>query len=163
MEIVPESSLFTTSLDPNDSRLRPRFRSNISVEDCGYVSPCWRWVGQISQSGYALYHPKIREGSRFGHRMCYEALVGPIPEGPQLDHLCRNRFCINPHHLEPVTCRVNLLRGIGPTAKNAAKTHCPHGHEYANENLRFYKGCRLCRKCAVITTRKQRAKKRLEK
>jgi hypothetical protein len=74
-------------------------------------------------------------------------LVGPIPEGKQLDHLCRNRACINPEHLEPVTAKENILRGESFSAKNARKTHCIHGHELSGDNLRILKHGRVCLEC----------------
>lgn len=79
----------------------------------------------------------------------------------QLDHLCRNRGCINPDHLEPVTCRENLLRGQTFQARNAAKTHCPHGHGYDEGNTRFNKdGSRACRSCERKRARKYMALRR---
>jgi hypothetical protein len=79
------------------------------------------------------------------HRIIYQHLVGPVPEGQQLDHICRVRCCVNPAHLEPVTQRENIVRGIGPTAVNAKKMFCPKGHEYiprARKN-----GWRMCQIC----------------
>jgi len=82
------------------------------------------------------------------HRFAYEALVGPIPEGLKLDHLCRNRACVNPDHTEPVTDRVNTLRGFGPTAMNARATHCSEGHEFTDENTYLNQsGSRVCLTC----------------
>lgn len=100
---------------------------------------CWNFLGAKSEFGYG----RVGVGSkldgtrthRLTHRVVYEALVGPIPEGLQVDHLCRNPACCNPEHLEPVTPQVNQLRGIGPSAINAAKTNCPAGHEYVDGNL----------------------------
>ncbi len=101
---------------------------------------CWEWqaatvvgYGRFEQSG--------------AHVLAYEWLVGPIPEGLQLDHLCRNIICVNPLHLEPVTIRVNVLRGRGRSAANARKTHCPRGHPFDEENTYRYSGQRHCRKC----------------
>jgi hypothetical protein len=108
---------------------------------------CWDWVAGKLSSGYGSF----RTGNRahVAHRYAYEALIGPIPDGLQLDHLCRNRSCVNPDHLEVVTQRVNLARGVSPPAINARKTHCSRGHEFTDENTYRspdgYRGCRTCR------------------
>ena len=93
--------------------------------------------GSLSRAGRTL----------LAHRVAYEQMVGPIPEGLTLDHLCRNRACVNPDHLEPVTMRVNVLRGVGFAGKNARKTHCLRGHAYDAENTRHYGPRRRCRAC----------------
>jgi len=120
---------------------------------------CWVWTGATNGIGYG----KLRVDGRiiYAHRAMYEREVGAIPEGLELDHLCRVALCINPGHLEPVTCRINLLRGEGVTAKNAAKTHCPQGHEYSPDNLYLVKnGSRLCRKCTLAAVKRYQEKKR---
>jgi len=106
---------------------------------------CWQWTGATNKGGYG----SLRWEGRFpyAHRVVYELLVGPIPKGMQLDHLCRNRACVRPDHLEPVTCRENVLRGDGIAANNARKTHCPQGHEYTEENTYVNHGRRFCRMC----------------
>lgn len=95
------------------------------------------------------------------HRYAYEHFIGPIPEGLQVDHLCRVRNCVNPDHLEAVTCRENVLRGDGVAAANARATHCPQGHAYDEANTYTWtNGGRHCRACARIKTREQRARTR---
>lgn len=112
---------------------------------------CWTWTGNTHASGY----PKIKVDGRQtqAHRASYVAHVGPIPAGLQLDHLCRNRSCVNPAHLEAVTARENTMRADGPTAVNARRMCCIHGHPLSGDNLivRFVSGrrrrdCQICRK-----------------
>lgn len=111
---------------------------------------CWNWVGGKTPEGYGqMSVPSLRRPF-MAHRIAYELLIGPIPMGLHLDHLCRNPGCVNPAHLEPVTCKENVLHGVGLTAKNARKTHCAKGHSLA-EGL-FYtrkdKTQRYCKICA---------------
>ena len=114
------------------------------------TNSCWLWNGFVSQRGYGSYSCK-RNGERRSykaHRLAYEMCVGPIPSGRALDHLCRNRKCVRPDHLEPVTWRENTLRGVGLSAENARKTHCVHGHPFDDKNTIIRKnGDRLCRQC----------------
>jgi hypothetical protein len=119
------------------------------------TSGCWYWNGAISDNGYGnFYIPNENRKTTLAHVLAYRWCVGPIPDGKHLDHLCRTRRCVNPEHLEPVTCKENLLRGIGPTAMNASKTHCKHGHPFTPENTYFRNrsskrptGGRKCRIC----------------
>ena len=83
------------------------------------------------------------------HRVAYRLAVGPVPDGKVLDHLCRNPSCINADHLEPVTMRENILRGTGPTAMNAAKTHCVRGHDLT-VTARVERGRRVCVECLKL-------------
>jgi len=109
---------------------------------------CWLWADVPSKDGYAYLSLNGRKGKKYlVHRLLYEMMIGPIPEGKDLDHLCRNPCCVRPDHQEPVTRRVNLLRGKTITAKHAAATHCPHGHPYDLLNTRFYHNRRQCRIC----------------
>lgn len=120
------------------------------------TSTCWWWTGQQNGHGYGL----IRVGRRklMAHRVVYEMRVGAIPNGFQLDHLCRNRACVNPTHLEPVIPRTNVLRGVGHSAVNASKTHCIHGHKFTAENTYIDpRGYRACRTCAREAQRRYKA------
>lgn len=104
------------------------------------VTGCWEWVAALTNHGYGQVW---WNGRNLGaHRVAYELLVGPIPRGRQLDHLCRMRSCINPAHLEPVTGQVNVQRGRKPW-----KTHCPSGHPYDEANTKLYRGNRYCLAC----------------
>lgn len=132
------------------------------------LGPCWIWTGRPHVSGYGYLH--VVGGARRSNRLAYELLIGPIPEGLVVDHLCHNgdsscpsgyqcrhRLCVNPAHLEAVLNRVNILRGNNNAAKNAARTHCIYGHEFTADNtLVSDEGRkRKCRTCA--TTRPWRS------
>jgi hypothetical protein len=132
-----------------------RVARKLSEVERGHATPCW--IGDIyrDRRGYAvLTH---RGWPHRVHRLTYEALVGEIPEGLVIDHLCRVRECVNPDHLEVVPSRVNTLRGDGPTARNARKTHCVRGHEFTPENTRPRpEGGRRCRECRRLERQRQR-------
>lgn len=106
---------------------------------------CWEWAAAKDHDGYGRFWCGGKMGP--AHRFAYELLVGPVPEGLELDHLCRNPGCVNPVHLEAVTHRVNILRGGGPLAQQARQTHCKRGHEMAGENLYEERGHRHCLAC----------------
>lgn len=107
---------------------------------------CWDCNFADRANGYRSV--QIRGRGYRAHRVVYECLKGRIPDGLPLDHLCRNRRCVNPDHLEAVPGRINTLRGLGPTAKNARKTHCPNGHSLSEDNLHNNKnGYRVCATC----------------
>ena len=120
---------------------------------------CWPWPGYVNSHGYG--YARWRGGAVRAHRVAYEAVIGPIPEGLVLDHLCRNRACVNPYHLEPVDDRTNNLRGFSPPAMNARKTHCSRGHEFTPENTyRWPNGKRRCRTCHRLDQRARVAKEK---
>jgi hypothetical protein len=126
-----------------------RFAEKIALTESG----CIEWIGGLSDVGYGQFYVGMKAnpttGKGYAHRWSYEYHVGPIPEGLHIDHLCRNRRCVNPEHLEPVTLAENVLRGSGASAANAAKTHCPQGHPLSGDNLYVHptKNMRRCREC----------------
>lgn len=119
---------------------------------------CWLWTASGGR-GYGIFYPNGARSGRAAHRFAYELLVGPIPEGMQLDHLCRVRRCVNPAHLEPVTGFENRLRGTNAIARNILKTHCDHNHPFDEANTRHWKGERICRACSRERARTYRAQK----
>lgn len=137
---------------------------------------CWPWTAAINPTdGYGYIGVGRKgEGMRGAHRVAYEETYGPVAQGLDVDHTCHNgtdcpggascihRRCCNPSHLEAVTHRVNMLRGNTIAARNAAVTHCPHGHEYTPDNTRIESnGARKCRTCIRLRTQRWReARKR---
>lgn len=136
--------------------LHERFWEKVALPD---ENGCMRWMAGKFPAGYGL----IRVGTNQGaHRVSYELLVGPIPEGLQIDHLCRVRDCVAPDHLEPVTGQENTRRGILSERRGAherAKTHCRNGHPFIPENLvnrsRPGRDCKICHR--LREERKRRA------
>lgn len=127
------------------------------VEDRGHSTPCWIYRKKPTDRGYCQM--KMPDGSQpCAHRAFYEYHVGVIPPGLTIDHLCRVRNCVNPAHLEAVTRGENVLRGKTITAANVAKTHCPYGHPYDEQNTRVTpQGTRACRACARERRRRGRS------
>lgn len=125
------------------------------------VGTCWKFTGSKNEKGYGT----VRIGGRKGktqslHRWTWQTMNGQMPKDLMADHLCRNRDCCNPFHIEAVTAKVNSLRGFGQGALNASKTHCPHGHAYTTENTRITYGRRRCRICLRIAKKTYRQKQK---
>jgi len=147
-------------------------RKHNSVVDADYILSkieenevgCWLWTGSLMNEGYGRLtwkSPTTGKRTNLAHRVSYEIFNEPIPAGKELDHLCRVRRCINPTHLEPVTHRENMMRSpIAIAASNAAKTHCPQGHEYSFENTSIYRRpgytMRSCKTCMATYARQNR-------
>lgn len=117
---------------------------------------CLEWPG-AKRGAYGIIMSRNRD-QLLVHRLVYEHEIGPIPDGLVIDHLCRNTLCANAAHLEAVTIGENVLRGTGPSALNAVKTHCVHGHEYAADNTYLRpNGDRECRTCRRTQGRERKA------
>jgi hypothetical protein len=118
------------------------------------LSECRIWDGPRTPAGYGYFRHKKK--TIYMHRFVIECVDGPIPEGLEPDHLCRNRPCYNYDHLELVTHRINMLRGDTIVARQVAQTHCKRGHEFSGDNLRIWKNKRQCRACDAWWHREQR-------
>lgn len=130
-----------------------RFMAKVSIDS---NTGCWNWTGSTNWGGYA----RITRGnkSQSAHRYAYMFIHGPVSSSLDLDHLCRNRRCVNPHHLDPVTRKENLYRGKTLTASRAAQTHCKRGHELKGSNLELLRnGTRRCKACKNQLTAEYRA------
>jgi len=121
---------------------------------------CWEWTAGANALGYGTFVPDSASKKKVkAHRFAWETLIGPIGKGLVIDHLCRNPRCVNPDHLEPVTQRMNIMRGYSRSVRNAKVTHCPRGHEYDEANTRFDpNGGRKCRACHRMWVRQQKRK-----
>jgi hypothetical protein len=137
----------TPKLDLRRFPAEDRFWSQIVV-----VESCWTWTAGQNSAGYGIMEDKAHR--YLAHRWAYERFRGPIPAGLTIDHLCRNRLCVNPEHMEAVTNRENILRGEGITATAARATACKLGHPL--DGMRR-NGARYCRTCSRMANRSRAA------
>jgi hypothetical protein len=136
---------------------KPRPSDDRFWEKVDAFGDCWEWTAAKTGAGYGNFY----DGSRLivAHRYAYISLVGPIPAGMVLDHLCRNPSCVNPDHLRVLTRRENTLCGYNSPADNARKTHCHRGHPLSGENVRIRsQGDRFCKECRRIRSAQSMAK-----
>ena len=133
-----------------DEQLR-RFQAKTVMGSLFSGTPCWLWTSSKTPDGYGK--TSLRRKTLLAHRVSFEHAVGSIPQGMELDHLCRNRACVNPEHLEIVTRRINQIRGSGFVAMNVSKTACKSGHPFDLYNTYWrsngHRGCRACNREAV--------------
>jgi hypothetical protein len=116
---------------------------------------CWQWTGYLMPNGYARF--SVAGERQYAHRVAYEAVHGPIPNRLVIDHLCRNRGCVNPDHLEAVTQRTNVLRGVSFAAARARQVRCLHGHRFTEANTYVApNGTRKCRTCRAAARARSR-------
>lgn len=123
----------------SNTQMTRRFMRHVEVTD-----DCWLWRGSRDTLGYGRFTVSVARRSQFAHRVAYELLVGEIPNGLELDHLCRTPACVNPSHLEAVSHRENLMRSDSISAVNARKTHCPRGHAYDRVRPDGSRRCSTC-------------------
>lgn len=129
--------------------MNKRFWSKVRRE-----GSCRVWTGTIAHDGYGKY------SGTSAHAYAYREAYGDLEPGYELDHLCRNRSCVNPLHLQPVTRRENIMRSDNFAAVNARKTHCVNGHEFTPENTYLYRGWRNCKECNRELVRAYKLRKR---
>jgi hypothetical protein len=136
-----------------EERIWPKVNKNGKIMP-NMDSACWEWIGSKMSSGYGQII--IKENNKWrprpAHVIVYEIMVGSIPKGLEPDHLCRNRACVNPSHIEPITHKKNVMRGTSPVVDQVKRTHCPKGHPYDEENTLRRRGKRECYKCGAIRT-----------
>jgi hypothetical protein len=126
-----------------------KFMNRVAISNIEYNNtPCWEWLGRKTKYGYGQFD--TNNIAVLAHRWAYQYFIGLVPDGLELDHLCKNTSCVNATHLEPTTHKENVLRGNGPTAQNAIKTHCINNHAFTPENTYLRTdGGRQCKTCIM--------------
>ena len=136
------------------------FNERLFWQKVDKTDTCWLWTGYRNKDGYGEFRSKALT-TRLAHRISYALDKGELPS-LALDHLCRNRHCVRPEHLEPVTNLVNTRRSTAGL-QEAQRTHCPQGHPYDEVNTLRYGGKRVCRSCRNQRKREYRARKKQTK
>lgn len=137
---------------PVNTKILIRFFSKIKISPniTFNGTPCWLWTRELDEKGYARFRYATKQWHGRAHNVSYKMFIGPIPDGLEIDHLCRRRHCVNPVHLEAVTYWTNQLRGVGTLVARTLQTHCKYGHEFTPENTypmpHGGRQCRICRK-----------------
>lgn len=150
---------------PTGTLLRPHidlFWEKVAVRS---RNECWQWLGYRDPEGYGRFHERTGSAKIHitirAHRWIYKEVVGDIPEGYVIDHLCRDRGCVNPSHLEAVTNQENLERGWGRRIKNGMVNECINGHEFTSDNTYLHpRGSKVCRTCTARSRRKYELRKK---
>lgn len=119
---------------------------------------CWDWTGNKNRQGYGRV--PFRGRVVVPHRLLHQTIFGEITPGLVSDHICENKSCVNPKHIEPVTSKENIYRGCAPPSINIRKTHCASGHKFTTENTYISRGMRACRTCNMLKERRKRARLR---
>lgn len=151
--------LLPLDADPGEayiSTAKQRILDRVQVVDAGHSSDCW--ISGRAENGKGYTKTAYMGRIWYTHRLAYHLFVGSIPSGLTIDHLCRNRACCNPAHLEAVSMRINTLRGTAPAAVHAAKTHCDRGHQFTPENTYLRRGRHgIQRSCKTCVNDRRRA------
>jgi hypothetical protein len=144
---------------PFDASIEARFWPKVDTDN---PSGCWIWTAATNGLGYGvLWLGHDRRG--YAHRIAYELFRGPIPDGLDLDHLCRRPSCVYPWHLQAVTHRVNVRRGNAPSARIARSGRCSYGHLRTPTNTRTRDGKTFCRPCQARWAREARQRRAVER